>query len=161
LTELTDLLGRFRRGAELVPTVTAGAAGAELDYQPAPEKWSVRQIVNHLCDSETVAVDRFRRVIAEDNPIIIGYDQEAWVRNLDYQRRPFAQALEAFRRMRNDNYELLKDLPGLIFERVGTHSEQGRLTLLDLLRAQTEHTENHAEQIRSARRTYTQSPAPA
>ena len=157
MSELQDLLERFRRGAELVAVVTTGAAGAELDYKPSPEKWSVRQIVNHLCDSEIVGVDRFRRVIAEDNPAIIGYDQEAWAKNLDYHRRRFSQALEMFRRIRGDNYELLKELPEETFQRVGTHSERGRLTLLDLLRIYTEHAENHSQQIRALRQSYKQS----
>ena len=45
-----------------------GAAGAELDYVPAPGQWSVRQILCHVADSEIVGADRFRRVMAEENP---------------------------------------------------------------------------------------------
>ena len=47
MSELKDLLERFRRGAELIATAMTGAAGAELDFTPAPEKWSLRQIVAH------------------------------------------------------------------------------------------------------------------
>lgn len=161
MSELSDLLERFRRGAELVAVVSTGAAGSELDFKPGPDKWSVRQIVNHLSDSEIVGVDRFRRVIAEDNPTLIGYDQNLWVERLDYHRRKFSPTLETFRRIRGENYELLKDLPEQTFQRFGTHSERGRLTLLDLLRIYTEHAERHAQQIQQVREAYKQSRASA
>jgi hypothetical protein len=102
-----------------------------------------------------------RRVIAEDNPTIIAYDEKAWATKLDYHRRRFSQALETFRRIRGENYELLKELPEETFQRFGTHSERGRLTLLDLLRIYTEHAENHSQQIRGVRDAYKQSRATA
>lgn len=154
MSELQDLLERFRRGPELVAVAITGAAGAELDYAPAEGKWSIRQILCHLADSEIVAVDRFRRVIAEDNPAIVAYDQDAWARNLDYGRRRISQALETFRHIRAENYELLKELPEAAFERAGTHSERGRVTLLALLRIYTEHAEKHARQLRAVREAY-------
>ena len=67
---------------------------------PAPGKWSIRQIVAHLADSEMVGAHRFRQMIAEDNPTLIAFDQDAWARNLDYARRKPKQSLESFRRMR-------------------------------------------------------------
>jgi uncharacterized damage-inducible protein DinB len=159
--ELTELLERFGRGAELAVAVATGAEDAELDYHPAPGTWSVREIVNHLCDAEIVAVERFRRIIAEENPTILVYDQEAWVKRLDYHRRRLSQSLETFRRMRSENHELLKDLPAATFQRVGTHSVRGSVTLFDLLRTYTEHAEDHAQQISRAREAYQQSPATA
>jgi len=154
MSELADLLERFRRGPELVAVAITGAAGAELDYTPAPGKWSVRQILCHLADSEIVGADRFRRVIAEDNPVIRAYDEKAWARNLDYSRRKISRALETFRRTRTENYELLKELPVEAFSREGTHSERGVLTLLDLLRTYAEHAENHGRQLKAVRDDY-------
>lgn len=152
--EIQDLLERFRRGAELVAVVTTGAAGAELDFSPAPGKWSVRQIVCHLADSEMVGRDRISRVIAEDNPSIIGYDQDAWAEKLDYRTRKFSQALETFRRIRGENYELLKHQPAEAWSRIGTHNQRGPVSLGDLLRIYAEHAEKHALQIRAARDAY-------
>jgi len=154
MSELSDLLERFRRGPELVAVAITGAAGAELDYAPAPGKWSIRQILCHLADSEIVGVDRFRRVIAEDNPTLVVYDQEAWARNLDYSRRRISTALETFRRTRGENYELLKELTESTFQRKGTHSEQGPVTLLDLLQIYAEHAEQHARQLQAVRQAY-------
>ena len=151
MSEIAELLERFRRGAELVAVVSTGAAGSMLDFQPEPGKWSIRQIVCHLLDSELVGAFRMRAVIAEDNPRMGAYDQEAWAANLDYHHRKFSQALESFRRIRAENYELLKGLPESAFARQGVHEERGPLTLLDLVRIYAEHAENHAQQISATR----------
>ena len=157
MSEISELLERFRRGAELIAVVTTGAAGPELDFCPGQGRWSVRQIVGHLADSEIVGVDRFRRVIAEENPTLMAFDEKAWAEKLDYSRRRFSQMVETFRRIRGENFELLNGLTEETFQRPGTHSERGRITLLDLLRIYTEHAENHARQIRDVRDAYKQS----
>jgi hypothetical protein len=154
VSELADLLERLRRGPELVAVAITGAAGTELDYIPAPGRWSIRQILCHLADSEIVGADRFRRVIAEDNPTIVAYDQEAWARNLDYGRRKISQALQSFRRTRAENYELLNLLPPSAFERKGTHTERGPVSLFQLLEIYAEHAENHARQLGTVREQF-------
>jgi hypothetical protein len=159
MSELTDLLERFRRGPELIAVTTTGASNVELDFMPAPGAWTVRQICCHVADAEIVGADRFRRTIAEDNPTIINYDEKAWAENLDYSRRRIAQALETFRHIRSENYELLKSLPEVAFGRTATHTVKGRLTLLDLLRIYAEHAENHARQILNVRQKYKEAKA--
>ncbi len=154
MEELGDLLERFRRGPEVVAVATTGAAGAQLDYVSEPGKWSIRQVVCHLADAEMVGAVRFRLVIAEDNPTLYAYDQDAWARKLGYEKRRFSQALELFRRLRAENYELLKDLPEETFGRRGQHTEAGTMTLLDLVRLYAEHAERHARQIQEIRRQY-------
>jgi hypothetical protein len=111
MSDLPALLERFRRGPEVLAMVLTGVFGEEEDFVPAPGKWSARQIIAHLADAELVGAHRMRQVIAEDNPTLIAYDQDAWTRNLDYARRKPKQSLEAFRRIRAENYELLKELP--------------------------------------------------
>jgi hypothetical protein len=161
MTELADLLERFRRGAELIAVAITGASGSQLDFVSEPGKWSIRQIVSHLADSEIVAYDRLRRVIAEDNPTLVGYDQNAWATRLDYHKRKISQALETFRHIRGENHELLKDLPLETFQRTGHHTEHGPVTLLELLRTYAEHAESHAVQIKGVRREFKESKAKA
>jgi hypothetical protein len=151
MSDIAELLERFRRGPELVAVAMTGAAGTEFDFVPAPGKWSLRQILCHLSDSEVVGAERFRRVIAEDNPTLAGFDQNAWAEKLDYARRKTSHALEGFRRLRAENYELLKELPEAIFERTGQHTERGAVTLRLLVETYARHAENHAQQIQSVR----------
>jgi len=154
LMEIRELLERFRRGAELAAVVLTGVHPDEVDFVPAPGKWSIRQIIAHLADSEIVGAYRFRSVIAENNPTLQSYDQNAWSANLDYTRRKPSQSLETFRRVRGENYELLAGLPEAAFERTGNHTERGPLTLGQLLKTYAEHAENHARQMQAVRDEY-------
>src|SRR5437870_2240019 len=151
MNSLAEDLERFRRGAEVLATVLTGAAGEEVDFTPAPGKWTIRQIMAHLADSELVGAHRLRIVIAEDNPVLTAFDQNAWTRNLDYARRKPAQSLETFRRLRGENYELLKDLPESAFDRVGSHTENGPMSLRRLLQGYADHAESHARQLPAIR----------
>lgn len=154
MSEITDLLERYRRGAELLAMSMTGAAGAELDFVPEPGKWSVRQIICHLADSEIVAAMRMRQIIAEDQPTFHGFDEKAWATNLGYGKRKASQVIELFRHIRSENYELLKDLPEETFQRVGIHAQRGPITLLDTVKTFTDHPEKHTAQLRAVRAAY-------
>ena len=151
MSEIPDLLERFRRGAELLAVAITGAAGSEVDFVPQPGQWSIRQIVAHLADAEIVATMRLRQILAEDDPKLQAWDQNAWATKLDYARRKPSQSLETFRRIRGENYELIKDLPESGFDRAGIHSDRGRMTLRQLVQLIAEHAENHAAQLRARR----------
>ncbi len=154
MSELADTLERFRRGPELLAVVLTGVHGDEIDFTTAPGKWSIRQLTAHLADTELVAANRMRQVIAEDNPPLMAFNQEAWARNLDYARRLPKQSLETFRRLRAENYELLNALPEAAFERAGVHSQRGPLTLRQMLNIFADHTESHARQMQAIRDEY-------
>src|SRR5580692_12190844 len=154
MSEIPDLLERFRRGPELLAVVLTGVFGEEEDFVPAPGKWSIRQVIAHVADSEMVCAHRFRQIIAEENPIMIAYDQDAWTKNLDYARRKPKDSLDRFRRFRAENYELLKDLPEATFARVGNHSQRGTITLRDQLETLAQHAEDHARQMQAVREEY-------
>jgi len=158
MSEIADLLERFRRGAELLAMATTGAAGAELDFHAA-DKWSVRQIVCHLADSEADSVMRFRMLIAEENPTLPLWNQELWATNLDYDKRKISQALETFRKLRTENYDLLKEMPEQAFSRPCTHAEAGPRTLRDLILNGALHLEDHVKQIQEVRAAYRESRA--
>lgn len=154
MSQIPALLERFRRGPELLAVVLTGVFGDEEDFAIAPGKWSIRQIVAHLADGELVGAHRLRQVIAEDSPTLIAFSQDAWTANLDYARRKPKQSLETFRRIRSENYELLKGLPESAFERAGNHTENGRVTLLQLLEGYASHAETHARQLQEIREAY-------
>jgi hypothetical protein len=151
MSDIPTLLERFRRGPEVVASALTGVSGAEEDFVTAPGKWSIRQIAAHLADSELVGAHRLRQVIAEDNPTLIAFDQDAWTKNLDYSRRKAEQSVETFRRIRTENYELLKAVPNAAWERTGNHTENGPMTLRRLLEGYAGHAESHARQVQQIR----------
>src|SRR5579872_1975593 len=154
MPDIPNLLERYRRGAELLAVVLTGVFGEEEDFVTAPGKWSIRQIVAHLADAELVGAHRFRQIVAEENPTIVAFDQNLWTKNLDYAKRKPKQSLETFRRIRAENYELLKDLPASAFARTGNHTERGRLTLGEMLEGYAGHAEAHARQMGEIREAY-------
>ena len=154
MSQIADVLERFRRGGDILSTVTLGCAGQEADFKPGPGKWSVREIVCHISDSELVDAMRIRLLIAQENAVMGAYDQEAWANNLDYSKRKISQAIEMFRRVRAETYDLLKDLPESAFARTATHVERGPTTLGEYVEHSAMHVENHVRQIQAARAAY-------
>src|SRR4051812_3983536 len=159
MSELADLLERFRRGAELLAVATTGAAGPELDFHAGDGQLSVRQIVCHLADAEIVGAMRLRQIIAEDHPVLQYFDDEAWAVKLDYHKRKISQALDNFRRLRSENYELLKDLDESSFARVGMHSKDGPMSLHQVVVWYAQHLEDHVREIQKIRAIYRESKA--
>jgi hypothetical protein len=154
MSELADLLERFRRGGELLAMSTTGAAGPELDFKPEGHHLSVRQIACHLADAEIVGAMRVRQIIAEENPTLQYFDDDAWAEKLDYNKRKISHALENFRRLRTENHELLKDLPESAFERMGTHSKDGPMSLRQVVDWYAHHLEGHVAEIKATRAAY-------
>jgi hypothetical protein len=133
-----------------VAAALEGASDAQLDARPAPDKWTAREIVHHLADSEMTSAIRLRRLLAEDSPLIVGYDQEEYARRLHYDR-PIAASLSAFKAARDTTGELLDRLSDAEWGRKGTHSESGPYSVLQWLEIYAGHAHNHADQIRRAR----------
>jgi hypothetical protein len=148
--ERTELLDRYRGGYAAVEEALAGITDEELD-RPGPDGgWSARQVAHHLADSEAVAFVRLRRLIAEDDPTIVGYDEPEYARRLHYER-PVGSSLAVLRGVRLGSLDLLESLTAAEWERGGTHSESGAYTVDDWLGIYASHSHDHAAQIREAR----------
>jgi hypothetical protein len=154
MSDISALLERFRRGPEVLAVVMTGVFGDEEDFVIATGKWSIRQIIAHLADAELVGGHRFRLVLAEENPLLTAFDQNAWADKLDYARRKPKQSLETFRRLRAENLELLKDVPESTYDRTGNHSINGSMTLRKIVEGYAGHAESHARQLQEIREAY-------
>ena len=148
--ELTRLIERYERGHQAVMEALAGASGSDLDVREAPGEWSPRQVAHHLADSETTSVLRFRRVLVEDCPLIVGYDQDLYAARLYYDR-PVEESLLLFRYARETAALILRRLTPAQWARTGMHSETGEFCVTDWLEYYASHAEDHADQIRRAR----------
>ena len=87
------LIAAYKDGHRLVVDALAGATDAELAFVPGPGRWSARQVVHHLADSEMTSAIRLRMLIATPAPAIAGYDQDEFARRLYYDR-PVQPSLE-------------------------------------------------------------------
>jgi hypothetical protein len=144
------LLARYRIGYADVDDALSGITAAELDH-PAPDGgWTARQVVHHLADSEAVAYIRLRRLIAEDEPLIQGYDEPEYARRLHYDR-PIGSSLAVLQAVRAASLDLLEALAPSEWDRHGTHSESGPYSVDRWLEMYAGHSHDHADQIRGAR----------
>jgi hypothetical protein len=148
--ERKKLIDQYKDGYRVVAEALAGAKDEELDVKPAPGKWSAREVVHHLADSEMTAAIRARLLVAVDRPQIVGFDQDEFARKLYYDR-PIEASLEAFKAARRTTAELLERLSDGDWMREGTHTEHGRYTLQRWLEIYSSHAHKHAEQILVAR----------
>ena len=148
--ERQQLIAQYKDGYRVVAEALVKVTPEQLDAVPAPGKWSARQIVHHLGDSEMTAAVRFRLLVAEDRPAIKGYDQDRFAERLHYERSHEA-SLELFRAARASTAELMACLSESDWLREGTHSEVGRFGLDTWLRIYGPHAHRHADQIRVAR----------
>jgi hypothetical protein len=144
------LIDRYRDGYRVVTEALDGITDAELDARPGPGKWTAREIVHHLADSEMTSAIRLRRLLAEDQPVITGYDQEEFARKLYYDR-PISGSLDAFRAARLTSADILERLTETEWARMGTHSESGAYGVEKWLEIYAQHAHGHADQIRRAR----------
>jgi hypothetical protein len=145
-----NLIAQYKDGYRVVAEALVGAKDEELDTRPAPNKWTAREVVHHLADSEMTSAIRLRLLLAVDKPTINGYDQEEFARRLHYER-PIEAALEAFKAARRTTGELLDCMTDADWQREGTHTESGRYTVERWLEIYAAHAHGHADQILVAR----------
>lgn len=148
--ERTALIAQYEAGYDAITASLAGITAAEWEAREAPGEWCPREIIHHLADSEMTSAIRLRRLIAEDNPVIVGYDQEAFANILFYDR-PIEPSLAAFKASRDTTAQILHRLSPAQWSRAGTHSESGRYSVEDWLGTYAVHAHDHADQIRRAR----------
>ena len=147
----TALIAQYNVGYRIVAEALAGATDEQLDARPGPGKWSAREVVHHLADSEMTGATRLRLLVATDHPQILGYDQEQFARKLFYDR-PIGASLEAFKAARRTTAEILERMSDADWARAaGTHSEHGPYSAERWLEIYAPHAHNHAAQILVAR----------
>jgi hypothetical protein len=145
-----QLVEKYRDGYRMVLEALDKITDRELDIRPGPGKWSAREIVHHLADSEMTSAIRLRRLIAEDRPAIVAYDEQEFARRLHYDR-PIHSSLEALAAARSATADFLDRLTEAEWQREGTHTESGRYTVEIWLETYARHAHAHAQQIRRAR----------
>jgi hypothetical protein len=124
-----------------------GPSVEEVSRPEAPGKWSVRQVVRHLADSEVVWGYRLRMVLGQDRPPLTGYDQDSWARRLGYQEAPVREAVDEFDLVRRGNLRLLARTDSDDLERVGVHSERGEESVAHMIPLYAGHDLVHIRQI--------------
>lgn len=136
--------------AETPAALREATAGLTAEQEATPErpgKWSVRQVAQHLADSELVGAFRYRMVLAHDAPELPGYDQDLWAERLGYQDVNVETALEQFSFLRRLNLRVLRRATPEDMRRVMRHAERGDEPLAQMIKLYAAHDLVHLRQI--------------
>jgi hypothetical protein len=123
-------------------------------YRSQHDPWTVHEIVIHITDSEANSYVRCRRAIAEPGESVMAYDENGWARSLRYSEQSTDDALDLFRALRRNTYNLIKDLPEETWANTIYHPENGSMTLDDWLTVYERHVRDHVNQMREIYREW-------
>jgi hypothetical protein len=150
-----DLIHQYEAGGEKAGLAIRGLTREDLLCAPDPKAdvglWSIQQVVIHLMDSELVSIDRLKRMIAEDNPTLIGYDENKFVAGLFYDEQPADEAVALIDAARKMFARVLRKLPPAALARGGTHSERGPIAVGSYLQTVVDHLDHHIKFIHDKR----------
>lgn len=124
-----------------------GVSTAKARKRPAPNKWSIAEIVAHISDTELVSGYRIRAIAGAPGTQIIGFDQDSWVTALHYDKRDLKKSFDQYRALREANVALLKSLTREQWKSYGNHDERGEETIETIVRMMAGHDINHFQQI--------------
>ena len=145
-------IDRFVSASVPLRRAVADMSREQLLARPIAGKWSTLEVVCHLVDSDQAWCHRMKRVIAEEKPLLIGYDETRLTQALFYQERDLEEELAMLEAMRRQMGQILRSVPEPAWDRTGVHNERGLVTLAEMLEIETEHVAHHVRQIAEKRR---------
>jgi hypothetical protein len=150
-----ELIEHYASGGEKLALAIRGLTREDLLCVPPADanvgRWSIQHVVLHCMDSELVSADRLKRMIAEDNPTLIGYDESKFAANLFYDDQDAVEAAALVEANRRQFARVLRKLPDSAWSRKGTHNERGEVTVGSYLKSVVDHLEHHIKFIHAKR----------
>src|SRR5690348_16939057 len=150
--EVAALLESMRSavGAEI-----AAISDEVLAWHPAPGEWCAKECLGHMLEAERRGFNgRIRKILAESDPELPGWDQQAVERERNDCQRAVADLLAEFNTLRSDSVELVRNLKTTELQRGGTHEKVGRVRVADLIQEWVHHDRNHFRQLQANVQAY-------
>ena len=142
-----DPLTMQREAPRTIAALIDDVPAEKLKTRPAPDRWSVVEIIAHMAEDELSSSWRYRQMIEHNGAPLLGFDQDLWAKLGEYQSWEPQDALAMYRLLREANLRLLEKLTPEQWESAGVHSERGALTVRQLARHMAAHDINHIKQI--------------
>jgi uncharacterized damage-inducible protein DinB len=148
----SQLIDEYVNGAKTLRQAVAGMSREQVLARPVAGKWSTLEVVCHIADFEPVFADRIKRVLALDNPTLLGADEKRFAATLAYHDRDLEEELGIVELTRQQLARILRKQPVEALARTGTHSERGPLSVEKLLTGATNHINHHVKFIAEKRK---------
>jgi hypothetical protein len=152
--EGADFLELQAVAPERLAALVDGLTTEQLARRPAPDKWSIQELVAHLADDELVGAYRLRMVLSSPGAPLQAFDQDVWARTGRYSEMDVPRSLQLFRVLRYANLQLLRSLSADEWNMYGLHAERGVESVRDMAMHFAGHDINHFKQIEAIRQTY-------
>jgi hypothetical protein len=146
--ERKEKIESYGRAPEMLEAALKEFPRAMWQFKPAPDRWSIHEIIIHLADSEANSYVRARRLIAEPGKDVMAYDQDIWTAKLNYHAQSTEDAVELFRWLRKTTYDLIRALPDSVWTHTAAHPEYGSYGFERWLDIYERHTAGHIAQMR-------------
>jgi uncharacterized damage-inducible protein DinB len=143
MSDLERLLAKYAAGPDRLRRSIVDVRPDDLDAVPCEGYWSIRQVICHLSDSDSVYADRIKRVLAEDNPTFFDADPNLFCEALYWSERDIDEELQLLTLTRRQILRILRNCPVETFQRTGVHSADGAMTLETLVERIMEHIPHH------------------
>jgi uncharacterized damage-inducible protein DinB len=147
-----ELAAEYKKGAADLRAAVKGMTREQLTARPIEGQWSTLEVICHLADFEPIYADRFKRIIALENPTLLAADENLFVKHLRYQERDADEELTVIEVTRNAMAKLMAKLTPAQLARTGTHSERGVLSLEKLIQSAVNHIPHHLPFIAAKRK---------
>jgi uncharacterized damage-inducible protein DinB len=131
---------------QAIRDLVAPLSSEDLERNPAPGKWNVREVLCHLADTEMVFAFRIRQTLSEPDHVIQPFDQDRWAQT--YTAYDAVSALALFSAIRAWNIKLITSIPPAARDKTVTHPERGTMTLQTIIDTMAGHDLNHLVQLR-------------
>lgn len=146
-----EIVAYLRSVPDEAEAVCAGLSDEQMRRRPGADEWSLIELVCHLRDWASEEGVRIRRLVEEDNPTLVPYDEQAWAAERRYREEDVRRGLTAMRAYCTGLAYQLEGLPDEQWERPGFHPEMGRVTVRSRAEAQVAHARDHLAQMREVR----------
>jgi hypothetical protein len=147
IPERRSRIERFARGPALLRAAWQRVPETARKWRPGPGKWSAHEVVCHCADSETNAYARIRYLVAEKDPLVLGYDEAEWARRFDYHALPVDSAFATIDAVRGHTVALIERFSDADWALAGRHSHSGAYSAESWLEIYAQHLEKHTGQI--------------
>lgn len=143
MDQIAAAIAAYEAGPSKLRAACSGLSPAQLNQRVAPGQWSIMENAVHLLDSDLACTHRQRRIVAEDCPLLIAYDENAFIAKIPSQLAELGEVLDLFELNRRFTARWLRTLPPEAFGRAGVHNQRGKVTLLQLVEGYANHVDHH------------------
>lgn len=154
-----ETIALYAQGPYELEAALDGLPEVDLDASLKPDSWSIRQIVHHLAESETLFMMHIKTALAVSGSDYVRppYDQDVWTAALEFTRRPIEPSLALVKASRGHIAQLLRFVPDnwekYVITRMSAGEEKGyKTTVEELITTMVRHIREHCDEIREIRR---------